>query len=113
MKVKQSRKTQMDSFKDTRLSDEEVKKLNVTYIISVARKLGCSIFLLPEDILEVNPKMMLILTASIMYWILLQKAKVNGEDISPEEEGNAAMDDDANQDGVTEEKEEMTENNVE
>ncbi|XWS59450.1 hypothetical protein CRYUN_Cryun08bG0122900 [Craigia yunnanensis] len=32
-------------------SDEE-KRLNATYIISVARKLGCSIFLLPEDIME-------------------------------------------------------------
>ena len=28
--------------------------LNATYIISVARKLGCSIFLLPEDIIEVH-----------------------------------------------------------
>ncbi|ONK72517.1 uncharacterized protein A4U43_C04F20240 [Asparagus officinalis] len=46
----------------------EEKKMNATYIISVARKLGCSIFLLPEDILEVNQKMMLTLTASIMYW---------------------------------------------
>lgn len=33
-------------------ADEE-KRLNATYIISVARKLGCSIFLLPEDIMEV------------------------------------------------------------
>lgn len=33
-------------------TDEE-KKMNASYIISVARKLGCSIFLLPEDILEV------------------------------------------------------------
>lgn len=33
---------------------EEDKKLNATYIISVARKLGCSIFLLPEDIIEVR-----------------------------------------------------------
>lgn len=33
--------------------DEETK-LNATYIISVARKLGCSIFLLPEDIMEVR-----------------------------------------------------------
>ncbi|KAJ6886350.1 hypothetical protein NC651_026902 [Populus alba x Populus x berolinensis] len=32
-------------------SDEE-KRLNATYIISVTRKLGCSIFLLPEDIME-------------------------------------------------------------
>lgn len=33
---------------------DEKKKLNATYIISVARKLGCSIFLLPEDIMEVR-----------------------------------------------------------
>lgn len=93
------RKSQMESFKDKNLStgkfflellsaveprvvnwslvtkgeDDDDKKLNATYIISVARKLGCSIFLLPEDILEVNQKMMLTLTASIMYWSLQQK----------------------------------------
>ncbi|KAF8023811.1 hypothetical protein BT93_F1098 [Corymbia citriodora subsp. variegata] len=50
----------------------EEKKLNATYIISVTRKLGCSIFLLPEDIMEVNQKMMLTLAASIMYWSLQQ-----------------------------------------
>lgn len=27
--------------------------MNATYVISIARKLGCSIFLLPEDIIEV------------------------------------------------------------
>ncbi|KAK9082639.1 hypothetical protein Scep_029110 [Stephania cephalantha] len=48
-------------------SDEE-KKMNASYIISIARKLGCSIFLLPEDITEVNQKMILTLTASIMHW---------------------------------------------
>ncbi|MED6208271.1 fimbrin, partial [Stylosanthes scabra] len=58
-------------------SDDE-KKLNATYIISVARKLGCSIFLLPEDIMEVNQKMILTLAASIMYWSLQQQ----GEDAS-------------------------------
>ncbi|XP_076908106.1 fimbrin-1-like [Bidens hawaiensis] len=52
-------------------SDDE-NKLNATYIISVARKLGCSIFLLPEDIMEVNQKMLLMLTASLMYWSLQQ-----------------------------------------
>ncbi|KAK8501723.1 hypothetical protein V6N13_009707 [Hibiscus sabdariffa] len=50
-------------------SDEE-KRLNATYIISVTRKLGCSVFLLAEDIMEVNQKMMLTLTASIMCWCL-------------------------------------------
>ncbi|XP_008800977.1 fimbrin-2-like [Phoenix dactylifera] len=52
----------------TKGENDEEKKMNASYIISVARKLGCSIFLLPEDILEVNQKMMLTLTASIMYW---------------------------------------------
>ncbi|WJX81585.1 Fimbrin-2 [Trifolium repens] len=51
------------------VTDQE-KMMNATYIISIARKLGCSIFLLPEDISEVNQKMILTLTASIMYWFL-------------------------------------------
>ncbi|KAE8730506.1 Fimbrin-3 [Hibiscus syriacus] len=95
--VKQAgRKSQMESFKDKSLSTgvfflellsaveprvvnwglvtkgqtDEDKKLNATYIISVARKLGCSIFLLPEDVIQVNQKMMLTLTVSIMYWSL-------------------------------------------
>ncbi|KAK3184469.1 hypothetical protein Dsin_031755 [Dipteronia sinensis] len=105
-KVKKAGRTsQMDSFKDKNLSNgifflellsaveprvvnwsvvtkgeaDEDKKLNATYIISVARKLGCSIFLLPEDIIEVNQKMILILTASIMYWSL-QKPAEESED---------------------------------
>lgn len=47
-------------------ADEE-KRMNGTYIISVARKLGCSIFLLPEDILEVNQSM------NYIYLLLLKK----------------------------------------
>ncbi|GMY09753.1 fimbrin-5-like [Fagus crenata] len=112
-KVKKAGRTsQMDSFKDKSLSNgifflellaaveprvvnwsvvtkgetEEDKKLNATYIISVARKLGCSIFLLPEDIIEVNQKMILILTASIMYWSLQQPAEES--ESSPAEESN-------------------------
>ncbi|XP_010270120.1 PREDICTED: fimbrin-5 [Nelumbo nucifera] len=96
-KVKSSgRSSQMESFKDKNLSNgkfflellsaveprvvnwklvtkgesDEDKKMNATYIITVARKLGCSIFLLPEDIMEVNQKMILTLTAGIMYWSL-------------------------------------------
>ncbi|CAI9283494.1 unnamed protein product [Lactuca saligna] len=98
-KVKSTGRTsQMESFKDKSLSNgifflelltsveprvvnwnlvtkgvtDDEKKLNATYIISVARKLGCCIFLLPEDIMEVNQKMMLMLTASIMYFYLQQ-----------------------------------------
>lgn len=59
----------------TKGQTDDEKRLNATYIISVARKLGCSIFLLPEDIMEVNQKMILILTASIMYWSLQQPSE--------------------------------------
>ncbi|TMW87534.1 hypothetical protein EJD97_019819 [Solanum chilense] len=95
------RKSQIESFKDKSISSgkfflellsaveprvvnwslvtkgrtDEDKKLNANYTISVARKLGCSIFLLPEDIIEVNQKMMLTLTASIMYWSLQKKTE--------------------------------------
>ncbi|KAK9793174.1 hypothetical protein WJX73_004352 [Symbiochloris irregularis] len=41
-------------------------ELNAKYIISSARKLGSSIFLVWEDIAEVNSKMILVLIASIM-----------------------------------------------
>ncbi|PWA50661.1 actin binding Calponin [Artemisia annua] len=56
----------------TKGQTEEEKQMNATYIISIARKIGCSIFLLPEDIIEVNQKMILTLTASIMYWFFKQ-----------------------------------------
>uniref|UniRef100_A0A7N0ZY91 Calponin-homology (CH) domain-containing protein n=1 Tax=Kalanchoe fedtschenkoi TaxID=63787 RepID=A0A7N0ZY91_KALFE len=78
-KVKSSGRTsKMESFKDKSLSSglfflellssveprvvnmnlvtkgetDDQKRLNAIYIISVARKLGCSIFLLPEDIIQ-------------------------------------------------------------
>ncbi|KAF2581708.1 hypothetical protein F2Q70_00007962 [Brassica cretica] len=102
------RKSQIESFKDKSLSSglffldllwaveprvvnwnlvtkgeaDDEKRLNATYIVSVARKLGCSVFLLPEDIVDVNQKMMLILTASIMYWSLQQKSESSSSDTS-------------------------------
>nr|GEV37536.1 fimbrin-2 [Tanacetum cinerariifolium] len=54
------------------VSLEEEKQINATYIISIGRKIGCSIFLLPEDIIEVNQKMILTLTTSIVYWFFKQ-----------------------------------------
>ncbi|WOL13660.1 fimbrin-1-like [Canna indica] len=101
-KVKSARRnSRMESFKDKKLANgifflellssveprvvnwnlvkrgenDDEKRLNATYIISVARKLGCSIFLLPEDIMEVNSKMILTLMASIMYWSLQQPSE--------------------------------------
>lgn len=116
-KVKSSGRTsQMGSFKDKSLSSgifflelltaveprvvswnvvtkgetEEEKKLNATYIISVARKMGCSIFLLPEDIVEVNPKMILTLTASIMLWSLSNQTVEDTATMSSELENGIA-----------------------
>jgi len=45
---------------------EKEKIENARYAISLARKLGATIFLLPEDITEVKPKMILTFVASIM-----------------------------------------------
>ncbi|KAI5389211.1 hypothetical protein KIW84_074748 [Lathyrus oleraceus] len=108
-KVKKAGRTsQMESFKDKNISNgifflellstveprvvnwtlvtkgetDDDKKLNSTYILSVARKIGCSIFLLPEDIIEVNQKMILTLSASIMYWSL-QNSEENSPEASP------------------------------
>jgi len=45
---------------------DEDKMLNARYAISIARKLGAIIFLLPEDIVEVKPKMCLTFIAGVM-----------------------------------------------
>ncbi|KAL6056274.1 fimbrin [Balamuthia mandrillaris] len=47
------------------VSDEDAIQ-NAKYAISVARKIGCTIFLLPEDIVEVKPKMILTFVGTIM-----------------------------------------------
>jgi plastin-1 len=118
-KVKASGRTsQMESFKDKSLSngrfflellsavqprvvnwkvvtkgeDDEEKKLNATYTISVARKIGCSVFLLPEDIIEVNQKMILTLTASIMYWSLQKQPQSQSETSEQSEPSSMASD---------------------
>ncbi|XVE80461.1 hypothetical protein DITRI_Ditri14bG0141500 [Diplodiscus trichospermus] len=121
-KVKSTgRTTQIESFKDKSLSNglffldllsaveprvvnwnlvtkgesDDEKRLNATYIISVARKLGCSIFLLPEDIMEVNQKMILTLTASIMYWCLQNAAEENETNLSPGNDNGSTYTSDA------------------
>ncbi|KAJ1674171.1 fimbrin [Spiromyces aspiralis] len=45
---------------------DEDAKLNAKYAISIARKLGATIFLLPEDVVEVKPKMILTFIGSLM-----------------------------------------------
>eukprot|EP01114_Cavostelium_apophysatum_P019727 TRINITY_DN6435_c0_g1_i2.p1 TRINITY_DN6435_c0_g1~~TRINITY_DN6435_c0_g1_i2.p1 ORF type:complete len:1368 (+),score=421.80 TRINITY_DN6435_c0_g1_i2:30-4133(+) len=47
-------------------STDEERMLNAKYSISLARKLGCCIFLLWEDIVEVNSKMILMFVGSLM-----------------------------------------------
>eukprot|EP01135_Chromosphaera_perkinsii_P004531 Nk52_evm1s288 gene=Nk52_evmTU1s288 len=46
--------------------NEEDAKSNAKYAISIARKLGACIFLLPEDIVEVKPKMILTFIGALM-----------------------------------------------
>jgi len=48
--------------------------LNAQYAVSIARKLGATIFVLPEDIIEVKPKMILTLIGSLMAMAKLQQA---------------------------------------
>lgn len=50
----------------TRASSEQDCVLNARYAISVARKLGATIFLLPEDITELNSKMILTFVGGIL-----------------------------------------------
>lgn len=127
--------SRMDSFRDKSLSDgifflellsavqhravnwslvtkgatDEEKKMNASYIISIARKLGCSIFLLPEDITEVNQKMILTLTASIMFWFLKQPVEDRPSGISDSEASsqletisNSTMDDSSSESSMDE-----------
>lgn len=51
----------------TKGESEEDIKLNAKYAISIARKLGAVIFLLPEDIVEVKPKMMLTFIGALVF----------------------------------------------
>ena len=50
----------------TSSATENDLKLNARYAVSVARKVGASIFLTWEDIVEANPKMVLTILASLM-----------------------------------------------
>lgn len=53
-----------DLVKTENASEEDMQQ-NAKYAISLARKLGAIIFLVWDDILEVNQKMMIIFVASI------------------------------------------------
>ena len=44
----------------------EERKLNARLAVSCARKAGCMVFLLWEDIVECKPKMLLVLFATLM-----------------------------------------------
>lgn len=52
--------------------DDAGATLNAQYAVSIARKLGATIFVLPEDIVEVKPKMILTLVGSLMAMAKLQ-----------------------------------------
>jgi len=48
-------------------NDADDAFLNCRYAISIARKLGCLVFCLPEDLQEVKPKMVMTFCASVMH----------------------------------------------
>ena len=54
---------------------QEDKLLNARYAISVARKLGATIFVLPEDLVEVKAKMVTVFVAALMTIDQLNRAK--------------------------------------
>ena len=50
----------------TKGSSDEDKQHNAKYVLSVARKMGCAIFLLWEDVVEVNSKMLTTFFGALM-----------------------------------------------
>lgn len=54
-----------DLLKTENLDDEE-KLNNAKYAISMARKIGARVYALPEDLVEVNPKMVMTVFACLM-----------------------------------------------
>jgi plastin-1 len=61
-----------DIVKNPAESDED-KQLNSKYAISIARKLGAIIFLVWDDVIECNQKMMLIFMSSL--WDIYNQKK--------------------------------------
>jgi plastin-1 len=57
----------------TKGETDEEKEMNAKYAISIARKLGAVIFLVWEDIPQLNPKMILVFVCAL--WDLKQLAK--------------------------------------
>jgi len=47
-------------------SSDEEKIKNASYAISCARKMGCTVFLLPEDIVEVKDKLIMTFFGAVM-----------------------------------------------
>jgi len=50
----------------THSEDEQELLLNAKYAVSLARKIGCCVFALPEDIVEVKPKMIMTFVSTVM-----------------------------------------------
>ena len=55
---------------------EEDRRHNAQYVISVARKLGCPVFITWEDIVKVNRHMLMTFTANLM---VMDLTKENSE----------------------------------
>jgi hypothetical protein len=58
--------TSFCTFSTPNISFTTIEMLNAKYAINVARKLGCCVFLLPEDIVEVKSKLLLTFVGALM-----------------------------------------------
>ena len=62
---------------------EEDRRHNAQYVISVARKLGCPVFITWEDIVKVNRHMLMTFTANLMVMDLAENSKDHNQLIMP------------------------------
>lgn len=67
------------------MNDKEKLYENARYTISVARKLGCLLFITPEDIVEVKSKMVLTFIIAIIYRYQQKKVPSPVDDSQPQE----------------------------
>jgi len=75
----------VDAAQITAGATPEDKVLNAKYAISCARKVGCMVFLLHEDIVECKPKMLLVFVATLMSYAVNKSVskRTSGEEAPP------------------------------
>ena len=65
------------------VEEEKDRRHNAQYVISVARKLGCPVFITWEDIVKVNRHMLMTFTANLMVMDMSRQSKEVDDLITP------------------------------